>query len=54
MKTTMIITGALLILAAAPFCGGDDAMSESPKSSVATLGGGCFWCLEAAFEELAA
>ena len=27
-------------------------MAEKDKLDIATLGGGCFWCLEAAFEQL--
>src|SRR4051794_37922050 len=29
-----------------------DPLSMPAKSEVTTLGGGCFWCLEAAFEPL--
>jgi peptide-methionine (S)-S-oxide reductase len=32
--------------------GTEDAMGDTLRQEAATLGGGCFWCLEAVFKEL--
>lgn len=46
-KTTIF---ALVLLAG--ICGRIDAVNAGNNKEVATLAGGCFWCLEAVFEEL--
>jgi peptide-methionine (S)-S-oxide reductase len=39
-------------LVADPHLAEDDPMTQIPQREDATLGGGCFWCLEAVFEHL--
>ena len=49
---TSLKSTILAIVLLAGFFGRIDAMAAENNREIATLAGGCFWCLEAVFEEL--
>ena len=49
MNTKMVLTIAALLLVG--LAGRNDAMADTNRAE-ATLGGGCFWCLEAGYDQM--
>jgi peptide-methionine (S)-S-oxide reductase len=53
MLRHLLIAGLLAIVNVASVVAAEPEVVQSNKSSeILTLGGGCFWCLEAVFDEL--
>jgi len=52
MLSRLLAAGLLLIASTLASAADPSAADSKPASQTITLGGGCFWCLEAVFDEL--